>query len=38
MNEYYPKKFTYQEFAHDFTAELFDPLEWVKLFQMSGAR
>lgn len=30
--------FTYQDFARDFTAEHFDPLEWVKLFEETGAK
>ncbi|KAF2887561.1 hypothetical protein ILUMI_18612, partial [Ignelater luminosus] len=29
---------TYQEFANDFTAELFDPEAWADLFKKAGAK
>ena len=38
MNKNYPPGFTYQDFAHDFTAEFFDPEEWADIFQNSGAK
>nr|XP_018901914.1 PREDICTED: alpha-L-fucosidase [Bemisia tabaci] len=38
MNKNYRPNFTYQEFAKDFTAEFFDPNEWVDLFKASGAK
>ncbi|KAJ8925099.1 hypothetical protein NQ315_001280 [Exocentrus adspersus] len=38
MEKYYPKDFTYQEFAKDFTAEFFDPKQWADLFAKSGAK
>lgn len=38
MNRNYKPGFTYQEFAHDFTAEHFNPAEWAKLFEDSGAK
>lgn len=38
MNKNYKPGFTYQEFAQDFTAENFDPSEWAKLFEESGAK
>lgn len=37
MEKNYPPGFTYQDFAHDFTAEFFDPVEWAELFDASGA-
>lgn len=30
--------FTYQDYARDFTAELFDPNEWIQLFEEAGAK
>ena len=38
MNENYLSGFTYPDFAPMFTAELFDPVEWVELFEASGAK
>ncbi|KAB0795841.1 hypothetical protein PPYR_09902 [Photinus pyralis] len=38
MKNNYPPGHTYQEFAHDFKTEFFQPKEWAKLFQKSGAR
>lgn len=38
MSENYPPNFSYQDFATDFTAELFDPNKWAELFNKSGAR
>ncbi len=34
----YGKDFTYYDFAKHFKAELYNPDEWVKLFQQSGAK
>lgn len=38
MTKHYKPGFTYQEFAKDFTAELFDANEWADIFEKSGAR
>ncbi|XP_078042940.1 alpha-L-fucosidase isoform X2 [Augochlora pura] len=38
MKQRYPPNFTYQDFAHDFTAEFFNATEWSELFQASGAK
>lgn len=38
MSDNYKPGFTYQEFAHDFTAEHFNASEWAQLFQDSGAK
>ncbi|XP_063697965.1 putative alpha-L-fucosidase [Culicoides brevitarsis] len=38
MENNYKPGFTYQEFARDFTAELFNPNEWAKIFNDSGAK
>uniref|UniRef100_A0A182RTY3 alpha-L-fucosidase n=1 Tax=Anopheles funestus TaxID=62324 RepID=A0A182RTY3_ANOFN len=38
MNNNYKPGFTYQDFASDFTAELFNATEWADLFVRSGAR
>lgn len=38
MDRCYKPGFTYQEFAKDFTAELFDPNEWAQIFEQSGAK
>lgn len=38
MEKYYPKGFTYQEFAKDFTAKFFDPVQWADLFVKAGAK
>lgn len=38
MRNNYPPKFTYQNFARDFTAEFFDPYEWAEIFKSSGAK
>eukprot|EP01114_Cavostelium_apophysatum_P015382 TRINITY_DN4171_c0_g1_i1.p1 TRINITY_DN4171_c0_g1~~TRINITY_DN4171_c0_g1_i1.p1 ORF type:complete len:461 (-),score=82.93 TRINITY_DN4171_c0_g1_i1:11-1393(-) len=37
-NSTYGPDFTYPEFAPQFTATLFDPDDWAKLFAASGAR
>ncbi|KAJ8925084.1 hypothetical protein NQ315_001256 [Exocentrus adspersus] len=37
MNKY-PDGFTYQEFAKDFTAKLFEPKHWAELFAKAGAK
>ncbi|MBX7171127.1 MAG: alpha-L-fucosidase [Pyrinomonadaceae bacterium] len=34
----YGKNFVYQDFAPKFTAELFDPAKWAKIFKNSGAK
>ncbi|XP_064470291.1 plasma alpha-L-fucosidase-like [Ornithodoros turicata] len=38
MKHNFKPDFTYQEFAPMFTAEFFDPQNWVKLFSAAGAR
>lgn len=38
MNRNYPPDFTYPEFASDFRAEFFNPLEWADMFNASGAK
>lgn len=38
MNKNFKPRFTYQEFANDFTAEHFDANEWAKIFESSGAK
>ncbi|KAK6627372.1 hypothetical protein RUM44_009849 [Polyplax serrata] len=38
MRRNYPPSFTYQDFAKDFTAEFFDPVDWAEIFLASGAR
>lgn len=38
MNKYYKPGFTYQEFAKDFTAELFNADDWADILQRSGAQ
>lgn len=38
MDNNYPKGYSYQEFAKDFTAEFFDADEWAELFKKAGAR
>lgn len=38
MANNYPPGFTYQDFAKDFTAEFFDPEQWVRIFAKAGAR
>uniref|UniRef100_A0AAG5DAL2 Putative alpha-L-fucosidase n=1 Tax=Anopheles atroparvus TaxID=41427 RepID=A0AAG5DAL2_ANOAO len=38
MRDNYKPGFTYQDFATDFTAELFNATEWAELFERSGAR
>ena len=38
MKKNYPDDWTYADFASQFTAELFDADEWVKLFQDAGAK
>lgn len=34
----YPPNFSYPDFASQFTADLFDPDRWAKLFKQSGAQ
>ncbi|XP_048263357.1 alpha-L-fucosidase [Bombus terrestris] len=38
MKQRYPPSFTYQDFAHEFTAEFFNATQWSELFQASGAK
>lgn len=38
MQRNYKPDFTYQQFADQFTAELFNATQWALLFQDSGAR
>lgn len=38
MKETYGEDFTYNDFAHEFKAELFDPEEWANLFKKAGAK
>lgn len=38
MENNYGPNFSYQDFATDFTAELFNASQWALLFRDSGAR
>ncbi|KAL4226684.1 Tissue alpha-L-fucosidase [Mactra antiquata] len=38
MHDNYKPDWTYQDFAKEFTAELFNPDEWASIFNASGAR
>ena len=38
MKKNYRPGFTYADFASQFTAEFYDPVEWAKLFEAAGAR
>ena len=38
MEDNYPPGFTYADFAPMFRAELFDPDQWVDIFNSSGAK
>lgn len=38
MNKTQKPGFTYQDFAKDFTAELFNPNDWADIFADSGAK
>jgi len=38
MQRNYKPDFTYADFARDFTAELYEPAQWAKLFAESGAK
>lgn len=38
MNKNYKPRFSYAEFAPKFTAELYDPAEWVDIISKSGAK
>jgi len=38
MEKNFKPGFTYQEFAKDFNAELFDANEWANIFEKSGAK
>ena len=38
MKDNYKPNWTYQDFATQFTAELYDPDEWADIFRASGAR
>lgn len=37
-NKNFGSNFKYQDFVHDFKAEMFQPDEWAKLFKRSGAK
>ncbi|XP_041363835.1 tissue alpha-L-fucosidase-like [Gigantopelta aegis] len=37
MKDNYRPGFTYADFASQFTAEFYDPVEWARLFSNSGA-
>ncbi len=38
MRKNYPPGFTYPDFAAQFTAELYDPEQWVDIIEASGAK
>lgn len=38
MKKNYPPNFTYDDFASDFKADLFNPKEWAEIFRNSGAK
>lgn len=38
MRKNYPPGFSYPDFAIQFRAEFFDPLEWASILQDSGAK
>ena len=38
MKDNYKPSFSYQGFAKEFTAELFNPEEWADIFKASGAK
>lgn len=38
MKQRYSSRFTYQDFAPEFTAEFFNATQWSELFQASGAK
>lgn len=38
MNKNYKEDFTYQQFASQFTAELFNATEWALMLKESGAK
>nr|CAG4651697.1 EOG090X03KG [Triops cancriformis] len=38
MTKNYPPRFTYADFAPQFTAEFYDPKEWAQIFNKSGAQ
>ncbi|CAL4117021.1 unnamed protein product, partial [Meganyctiphanes norvegica] len=38
MQQNYPPDFTYQDFAAQFTAEFFDPVQWAEVFNAAGAK
>lgn len=38
MHDNYRSKFTYQEFADDFTATHYEPEHWASVFKQSGAK
>lgn len=38
MEKNFKPRFTYQEFARDFTGEHFNATEWVQIFAQSGAK
>ncbi|CAG9862030.1 unnamed protein product [Phyllotreta striolata] len=38
MKTNYPDRFTYQDFAKEFSAEFYDPNQWADIFAKSGAK
>lgn len=38
MTDNYPPRFTYQDFAREFTAEFYDPERWVDILKKAGAK
>ncbi|CAG2165902.1 unnamed protein product [Oppiella nova] len=38
MAQNYRPGYTYQDFAHQFTAEFYDPDKWVQIFKAAGAK
>lgn len=38
MKKNYPPGFTYSSFASQFRAEFFDPNQWAKVLESSGAK
>ncbi|CAL4244285.1 unnamed protein product, partial [Meganyctiphanes norvegica] len=38
MTQNYPPDITYQDLAVEFTAEFYDPVQWAKAFEASGAQ
>lgn len=38
MEKNFEPNYTYQKFASQFKAQLYDPMEWATLFKASGAK